>query len=68
MQNKGYVERKEKRNLEYFQWLVRYQIQGWSAKEISDHYSKGEKLISEDAVSKALHHAALLDGFKLREK
>ncbi|MWC31362.1 hypothetical protein [Paenibacillus sp. MMS18-CY102] len=48
---RGYVKERTKRNLEHFKWLVHYQVQGWSLRKISDHYSEitGE-VISEDTI------------------
>ncbi|MCH5460943.1 hypothetical protein [Bacillus cereus] len=68
MKENGYVEGKEKRNMDHFDWLVRYQIQEWNTKEIADYYSTNKKVISEDTISKALHNTASLVGFKLRGK
>lgn len=34
MKQHGYVKGKEKRNQEHFKWLVHYQIQGWSLRQI----------------------------------
>jgi hypothetical protein len=46
----------KKRNLDHFEWFVRYQLQGWSMRKIADDYSKTSgKLVVEDTVSKALH-------------
>lgn len=42
---KGYVKGKDKRNLNHFEWLIRYQIQGWTLKEIADHYSTSTLLM-----------------------
>jgi hypothetical protein len=68
MLKNGYIEGQEKRNIEHFQWLVRYQIQGWSIKEIADKYSSLDKIVSEDVVNKALHNTAKLVGLKLRKR
>lgn len=65
MRENGYVEGKEKRNLEHFDWLVRYQIQGWGIGEIADYYSANGKIITEDTISKALRNTANLVGFQL---
>lgn len=66
MKENGYLVGPEKRNIEHFQWLVRYQLQGWKVSQIADVYSKKGKIISEDAVYKALKCTAALVGITLR--
>lgn len=44
--------REGKRNKEHFEWLVRFQIQGWTIKEIADYYSEEEKVLGEDTIKK----------------
>jgi hypothetical protein len=67
MERLGYIEGKEKRNLEHFEWLVRYQIQEWEIRNIADHYSKKNKVIGEDTIQKALKNTAVSVGLKLRK-
>lgn len=67
LERKGYVEGKEKRNKEHFEWLVRYQIQNWTVKEIADYYSKDDKILSEDTIKKALSNTASMVGLQLRK-
>lgn len=67
MKKLGYIEGKEKRNKEHFEWLVRFQLQGRSIKDIADEYSKEEKTLSEDTIKKALAGTADIVGLKLRK-
>ncbi|MCA1025013.1 hypothetical protein LCM23_02840 [Cytobacillus kochii] len=66
MEKHGYIEGKQKRNKDHFEWLVRFQIQEWSVKEIADYYSKGNIIIAEDTIRKALVSTADLIGLELR--
>jgi len=66
MEKHGYIEGKPKRNKQHFEWLVRYQIQEWTVKDIADFYSKDEKIVSEDTVRKALNNVSELLELKLR--
>ncbi|WP_144514287.1 hypothetical protein [Bacillus thuringiensis] len=66
IKNLGYIEGKEKRNREHFEWLVRFQIQGWTIKEIADYYSEEEKVLGEDTIKKALHCTSNIIGITLR--
>ncbi|NHN33158.1 hypothetical protein [Paenibacillus agricola] len=55
LENNGYVKSKEKRSLEHFKWLVRYQIQNWTLKEITDHYSEeSDDILNEDTIWKGI--------------
>lgn len=67
MKQQGYIEGKEKRSKEHFEWLVRYQIQKWTIKEIADHYSKDRKIYTEDAIKKALISTSKITQIKLRK-
>ncbi|WP_071395082.1 hypothetical protein [Bacillus tuaregi] len=67
MKKMGYVEGKEKRSLEHFEWLVRYQVQKWNIKEIADHYSKRERVLGGDTIKKALVSTADMVGLQLRK-
>ncbi|HAI20687.1 MAG TPA: hypothetical protein DCM14_02090 [Clostridiales bacterium UBA8153] len=64
-QDAGLEKTPEKRKLVHFDWLVHYQVQGWSMRKIADHYS-GEGVLSEDTIAKGVRQAAKLVGLKLR--
>lgn len=66
MEEQGYIEGKQKRNKNHFEWLVRYQIQEWSIKEIADHYSKENTILAEDTIKKALISTAKLLDLEIR--
>lgn len=67
LREQGYVKDKEKRNLEHFRWLVDYQIKGWSAREIADHYSSlKNEIINEDTVLHGIKNTASLVLIHLR--
>lgn len=67
MENMGYLKGKEKRNLDHFEWLVRYQFQNWSIKEIADYYSKEKKVLGEDTIKKAISSTADIVNIHLRK-
>lgn len=59
LQNRGYQIAKEKRNLLHFEWLVRFQVQGWSLRKIADFYSnKSDELVHEDNVFQGIKSTA----------
>ncbi|MFB4321621.1 hypothetical protein RB298_04685 [Priestia sp. BR_2] len=65
---KGYTKAKDKRNLEHFEWLVRYQIQNWTLKEIADYYSiQNDTVVNEDTVWKAVKNTSEIVLLTLRE-
>lgn len=66
MAENGYVEGTQKRNKEHFEWLVRYQIQGWSIQEIADFYSTEKKTLAEDTIRKGLSATAKVLDLKIR--
>jgi len=63
---RGLKRAKQKRNPEHFEWLVDYQTNEWNHRKIADHYSKNGKILTEDAVGKALRGTAALIGLILR--
>ncbi|WP_171644243.1 hypothetical protein [Paenibacillus phytorum] len=61
LEQQGYIKSKEKRNLEHFEWLVRFQVQCWSLKEIADYYSEeSNEILSEDTISRGIKSTAEL--------
>ncbi|MNW49377.1 hypothetical protein D3C74_267920 [compost metagenome] len=66
--NKGYIKAKDKRNLEHFEWLVRYQVQNWSLKKIADYYSaQNDSVVNEDTVWRGVKNTSELVLLSLRE-
>jgi hypothetical protein len=61
----GFHKTKAKRNRAHFEWLVRYQIQGWSHRKIADAYS--DKTLTEDAIGKAIRKTSKLVGLTVRQ-
>ncbi|XOK59225.1 hypothetical protein ACJ7K1_21990 [Paenibacillus elgii] len=64
MEQHGYVKGKEKRNQEHFKWLVHYQIQGWSLRQIAEHYEDEE--LSEDTIFRGVKSASEIVMLNLR--
>jgi len=59
LEENGYIRSKAKRNLEHFNWLIYYQVLGWSLKEIADKCSEQkETVLSEDTIWKGIQSAA----------
>ncbi|MDO3676142.1 hypothetical protein [Paenibacillus ehimensis] len=65
MEQHGYVKGKEKRNQEHFKWLVHYQIQGWSLRQIAEHYE--DKELSEDTIFRGVKSASEIVMLNLRQ-
>lgn len=59
--NAGLMKTKDLRQPLHFEWLVRYQVQGWSQDRIALEYDVGK-----DTVNKALHDKAKALGIELR--
>jgi hypothetical protein len=62
LRKRGWQPVPKLRKIEHFEWLVRYQVQGWSHAKIAEHY----QLASNDVVSKALNKKADELKFSLR--
>ncbi len=62
----GWERTPEKRREDHFEWLARYQVQGWTHRMIADEYSTDAKILGEDTVSKALNRLANRMGLTLR--
>ncbi|MCR8634867.1 hypothetical protein [Paenibacillus radicis (ex Xue et al. 2023)] len=56
MDKHGYVKGKEKRTQEHFKWLLHYQIQGWSLRQIAEYYIDAE--FNEDTLYRGVKSAA----------
>lgn len=56
---------KQRKVENHAEWLVRYQVQGWSQTQIAEHYSLGTNL-DESTVSKAINKMAKKLSLKLR--
>jgi hypothetical protein len=65
-QTAGFKKTPEKRNQEHFKWLVYYQMEKWSLRQIADWCEENGKLVGEDTISKAIHSVAELIGLPLR--
>jgi hypothetical protein len=52
----------------HFEWLIRYQVQGWTHAKIAQHYARAYDAAkrSSPTVSRALHETAALIGLTLR--
>ena len=61
----GFHKTKLKRKRVHFEWLVRYQIQSWSQRQIADAYS--DTTLTEDAIGKAVRETAELVGLTVRQ-
>ncbi len=61
------VKAVDKENLQHVDWVVRYQVQGWSHAAIRDEYPKDEiELYDTSNISKSLRDTARSLGLKLR--
>ena len=56
----------EKRMLEHFDWLARYQVEGWTQAKINERYQDEKGRPDVPAVSRALTSTAKLIGLQLR--
>ncbi|MBB6633293.1 hypothetical protein [Cohnella thailandensis] len=67
--SRGYVKEKEKRNLNHFKWLLHYQIQRWSLREIADYYScSSDEIVQEDTVSHGIKSTANMVLLDLKQR
>lgn len=66
LEKQGYVRSKGKRNQDHFKWLVRYQIQNLSLKEIANYYSSEAETLSEDAIWRGVKSTAEIVHLQLR--
>lgn len=67
--DRGYVKEREKRNLDHFKWLVHYQVQRWSLREIADYYSQNtDELVHEDTVFHGIKSTAKLVLLDLKQR
>lgn len=68
-EQEGFKPPPKKRKLEeHCEWLVRYQIQGWTHSQIADeYYENTERALGEDTIGKAVRNTAHLVKITLRE-
>ena len=63
---RGWTTMREKRTLDHFDWLARYQVGKWSLANIVDYYADEDGYPDMQVVSKALNETASLIGLKRR--
>lgn len=68
--SENYRKTPTKNQLLHFEWIVRYQIQELSHKDIVVHYNKelqGDYNLNENTITKAIERTAKIFDFKLRK-